>query len=131
MNPNNNRSNNGGGNQQNRLKAKLNQLFAEEVTPDDETLAHIHAAIEHQGANNQFSVLQTPAEYEGKPFNLLIDSESTHSFISPRCIRNLNLPEQQASHMNVELATGKITKSTTTMGKLKFLLNNQPKIANF
>ena len=67
----------------------------------------------------------------GKPFNLLIDSGSTHSFISPKCIRNLNLPEQHAPHVSVELAIGKITKSTTTMGELKFLLNDQPTTTNF
>ena len=70
----------------------------------------MYAVVEHQGANQQFAVLQTPAKYEGTKFTLLIDSGSTHSFISPRCIRNLNLHEHLDVPLTVELATGKRTR---------------------
>ncbi len=69
----------------NAARVKQIQAYQEEVEPN----AHIHAAIEHQGANQHFSVLQTPAKYEGKSFTLLIDSGSTHSFLSLRCVRIL------------------------------------------
>ena len=100
------------------VAARVNQVqaFQEEEDPH----GHINAAIEHQGANQQFSVLQTPAEYEGKPFTLLIDSGSTHSFLSPRCIRTLNLHEYPDSSLIIELATGKKTRSLTTIGNLDF-----------
>ena len=48
--------------------------------------AQVYAAIKHQGNNCQFSVIQALASYEGKSFKLLIDSGSTHSFLSPKCI---------------------------------------------
>ncbi len=89
--------------------ARINQVQA--FQEEDNHQAHIHAAIEYQRANQQFSVLQTPGEYEGKPFTLLIDFGSTHSFLSPRCIRNLNLHEHPDSNLMVELATGKKTRS--------------------
>ena len=56
---------------------------------DNVEIGHLNAAIEHQGPNRQYAVLQTPAEYEGKKFKLLIDSGATHSFISPAAIRKL------------------------------------------
>ena len=85
------------------------------MEPKVEPNAQIYAAIEHHGVNQQFSVLQTPAEYEGKPFTLLTDSGSTHSFLSPRSVRNLRLHECPDSSLTVELATGKRTKSLTTV----------------
>lgn len=62
-----------------------------QVNPKDIIeVGHLNAAIEHQGPNRQYVVLQTPAEYEGKKFKLLIDSGATHSFISPAAIVKLN-----------------------------------------
>ena len=87
------------------VNSRVSQL--QSITEEDQADAHIHVAIEHQGDNQQFSVLQTPAEYEGKPFTLLIDSGSTHSFLSPRCVRNLRLHERPDTTLTVELATEK------------------------
>ena len=112
-------------------QARLNQMYADEDMSNEETSAHIYAASDHQGVNNQFFVLQTPAKYEGKPFHLLIDSKSIHSLISPKCIRTLNLPEVKAKTLSVKLATGKITRSTTSVGDLIFSLNDQPTSTNF
>ena len=105
-------------------------MYADEDMSNEDMPAHIHAAIEHQGVNNQFSALQTPEEYEGKTFHLLIDSKSTHSFISPKCIRTLNLLELKAKTLSVELATGKMTRSTTFVGELNFKLNDQPTVSS-
>ena len=131
MNPQQPRNNQGGPNQQNRNHARVNQVYADDEDSNGEQMAHIHAAIEHQGVNNQFSVLQTPAEYEGKQFNLLIDSGSTHSFISPRCICTLQLPEVKVKTLSVELATGNRAKSTTSVGDFSFSLNGQPTSTTF
>ena len=76
-------------------------------------------------------MLQTQAEYEGKQFNLLIDFGSTHSFISPRCICTLQLPEVKVKTLSVELAIGIRAKSTTSVGDFSFSLNGQPTSATF
>ena len=89
---------------------------------DQEPIARVYAAIEHQGANQQFAVLQTLAEYEGTKFTLLIDSGGTHSFISPRCIKNLNLREHLDVPLTVELATEKRMRIVTSMGSIDFKL---------
>ena len=60
-----------------RGRANVAAVFGEEeVTLQDEEngRAQVYAAIEHQGNNRQFSVIQAPSSYEGKKFKLLIDS---------------------------------------------------------
>ena len=93
---------------------------------DNVEVGHLNAAIEHQGPNRQYAVLQTPAEYEGKKFKLLIDSGATHSFISPAAIRKLNLATQVDSKLLVELATGKKTHSSASVKSLNFNLGDHP-----
>ena len=44
-------------NNQIRNRARLNQMYADEDLSNEETIAHIHARIKHQGVNNEFSVL--------------------------------------------------------------------------
>ena len=61
-------------------------------------------------------------QYEGTKFTLLIYSSSTHSFISPKCIRNLKLHEHSSSPLTIELATTKRTRTCTSIGELKFTL---------
>ena len=77
-------------------RANVAAVFGEEeVTLQDKESdrAQVYAAIKHQGRNCQFSVIQAPMSYEGKNFKLLIDSGSTHSFLSPKCICNLSLEQ--------------------------------------
>ena len=88
----------------------------------NEEVAHVHAAIEHQGPNLQYTVLQPLAEYEGKAFTLLIDSGATHSFISPACVRKLTLPVLTKSKLSIKLATSQYGQSITSVGELKFKL---------
>ena len=83
-------------------------------------VAQIHAAIKHNGPNQQYTVLQTPTKFQGIAFNLLIDSSATHSFISPACMSKLSLPSFQDSTLIVELATGKTTHSLQTVGSIQF-----------
>ena len=59
-----------------------------QANQDQEPVARVYAVVEHQGANQQFAVLQTPVKYEGTKFTLLIDSGSTHSFISRDALGN-------------------------------------------
>ena len=102
-----------------------------QANQDQEPVARVYAAVEHQGANQQFAVLQTPAEYEGTKFTLLIDSGSTHSFISPRCIRKLNLLEHPDVPLTVKLATGKRTRTVTFVGSIDFKLGEAQTRGNF
>ena len=97
----------------------------------NEKIAHVHAAIEHQGPNRQYTMLQTRDEYEGKAFTLLIDSGATHSFISPTCVRKLILPVLTKSKLSVQLATGQYAQSVTSIGELKFKLGGYQTIASF
>ena len=76
-------------------------------------------------------MLQTPAEYEGTTFTLLIDFGSTHLFISPRCIRNLNLHEHPDIPLTVELATGKRTHTITSVGSIDFKFGEAQTRENF
>ena len=69
--------------------------------------AYVHAVVEHLGANEHIAVIQTRVEYEGKHFTLLIDFESTHSFISPRCmILLINIPQYLDNNLIVEFIYG-------------------------
>ena len=51
----------------------------------------VHAVIDSPGARNQYAVIQNPASHQGVSFELLIDCGSTHSFLSPKCLRKLKL----------------------------------------
>ena len=84
------------------------------------------AAIKHQGNNCQLSIIQAPVSYEGKSFKLLIDSSSTHSFLSPKCIRNLSLEQQPSKKLTIELAIGKEVVTCIVIGALEFLLDTHP-----
>ena len=97
----------------------------------NEEASHVHAAIEHQGPNRQYTVLQNPAEFEGKAFTLLTDLGATHSFISPTCVRKLTLPVLTKSKFLVKLATCQYAQSVTSIGKLKFKLGGYQTIASF
>ena len=86
----------------------------------------MYATIKHQGNNFQFSVIQAPASYEGKNFKLLIDSRSTHSFLSPKCIRNLSLEQRPSKKLTIELASGKEVVTHLAVENPEFLLDNHP-----
>ena len=85
-------------------------------------VARIHAAIAHNERNQQYAMFQTPTDYQGNEFKLLIDSGATHSFISPSCVSKLQLKSFRDSTLTVELATGKTTQSLQSVGNIKFKL---------
>lgn len=76
-------------------------------------------------------MFQTRAKYEGTKFTLLIDSGSTHSFISPRCIRNLSLPEHPDIPLTMEVAIKKRTRTVTSVGSITFKLGEAQTRGNF
>lgn len=101
------------------------------VAEGDEEVGHLNAAIEHQGPNCQYAILQTPAEYEGISFNLLIDLGATHSFVSPSLVRKLNLKPQNNTKLKVALATGKHTHSSHSLKNLHFKLGGHETTGSF
>ena len=110
-------------------RANVAAIFGEKETSlqdEENDRAQVYAAIEHQGNNRQFSVIQAPASYGGKDFKLLIDSGSTHSFLSPKCIHNLSLDQQPSRRLTVELASGKEVVTRSAVGNLEFNLDNHP-----
>ena len=108
------------------------------ATPAEPTLADnaneramLHAAIDNPGVQNQYAVIQTPANHQGEPFQRLIDCGSTHSFLSPKCLRRLKLNQYPVNPMTVEMANGKEVISCTAIGSLEFELGGKPTNAYF
>ena len=104
--------------------ANVGAIFGEKeasLQDKDNDRAQVYAAIEHEGNNCQFSLIQAPTSYEGKSFKLLIDFGNSHSFLSPKCIHNLSLKLQPSKKLTIELASGKEVVTCFAIGKLDFL----------
>ena len=80
-----------------------------QVTLDDEfeERAVIYAALDPSGRNQQFSVIEAPVESLGNSFSLLVDSGSSHSFISPSMVAKLGVsPVPTGKRLRASLANG-------------------------
>ena len=53
--------------------------------------AQIYATLDPSGQNCQYTILEAQGDYEGKSLTFLIDSRSSHSFISPNTIKRLRV----------------------------------------
>ena len=49
---------------------------------EEEEQAQIYATLNLSGRNHQYIVIEAQGDYEGKSLTFLIDSSSSHSFIS-------------------------------------------------
>ena len=77
------------------------------VKEEVEEQAQIYAALDLSGCNCQYSILEVQGGYEGKLFIFLIDSESSHSFISPNIAKRLGMNPQPIGRMlKASLANG-------------------------
>jgi len=103
--------------------------LADEAISEPVMKCHIHAAVEHQGQNRHFSIIQVPAKHQAKSFKLLIDFGSLHSFISPKCMRKLVLDQKASNSMQVELASGKILFTHHEREPIEFLLGGNPTLS--
>ena len=74
---------------------------------EGEEQAQIYAALDPSGCNHQFTVLEAEGEYEGNSLTFLIDSGSSHSFISPSTAKRLGLKAQ---------STGKKSRASLANG---------------
>ena len=71
-----------------------------------EEQAQIYAALDPSGRNRQYSILEAQGDYEGKPLTFLIDSGSSHSFLSPGTAKRLQLEAQPTrKKLRASLAT--------------------------
>lgn len=85
------------------------------VTDEVGERAQLFTAIDNPGAPQQYAVT-----HQGEEFKLLIDCGSTHSYLSPRCLRKLKLDQYQINPMKVELANGKEVISWHMVGTVDF-----------
>ncbi|MCO5575329.1 hypothetical protein L7F22_029129 [Adiantum nelumboides] len=103
--------------------ARANAAIGQQTVGDeaDERVV-LHAAIDNPGARQQFAIIQAPGTHQGEKVEFLIDRGSTYSFLSPRCMRKLQLNQYPANRLVVELANGKEVLSQGTAGQIDFEL---------
>ncbi|MCO5611003.1 hypothetical protein L7F22_065251 [Adiantum nelumboides] len=114
-----------------RRNAHAHAAFRNPTLGEGHERATIYAAIDNRRAQHQFTVIHTPATHQGKDFNFLIDCGSTHSFLSPKCLRKLQLNQQSDKPMLVELANGKTVISRHSVRTLEFELGEHSTSAFF
>ena len=69
--------------------------------------AQIYAALDPSGRNCQYTLLEAQGEYEGNSLTFLIDSGSSHSFISPSTTKRLGVEAQpRGKKLRASLANG-------------------------
>ncbi|MCO5552972.1 hypothetical protein L7F22_006492 [Adiantum nelumboides] len=85
--------------------ARANAAIGQPTVGDEaDERAVLHAVIDNPGACQQFAIIQAPDTHQGEKVESLIDFGSTHSFLSPRCMRKLRLNQYPANRLMVELA---------------------------
>lgn len=93
------------------------------ITDEVEEHAQIYAALDPSGKNKQFSILEAQGDYQGKPLTFLIDSGSSHSFISPTTVKRLELePQPTGKNLRVSLASGTTLTCEEQIVELPFQL---------
>ena len=120
--------NQGGQNRQGNGKPLKNSTVNHvTITEEVEEQAHIYAALDPKGYNRQFSILKVPGDYEGKTLSFLIDSGSSHSFLSPSTIKRLHLTPKPTSHkLRVSLANGSNILTEEQTVEIPFQLSENP-----
>ena len=82
--------------------------------------AILHEEIKNLGVQNQYVVIQIPANYQGVSFYLLINFGNTHSILSPKCLEKLKLNQYLTRPMTNKLDNGKEVLSQSIVGNLGF-----------
>ncbi|MCO5580025.1 hypothetical protein L7F22_033891 [Adiantum nelumboides] len=102
------------------IKTVANYLtITDEVTEQ----AHVYAALDPSGRNRQYSILEAQGDYQSKSLTFLIDSGSSHSFISPSTVKHLHLePRLTDKKLQVSLASGSIVSCEESIVELLFQL---------
>ena len=83
--------------------------------------------MDPSGRNRQFSILETQGDYEGKPLTFLIDSGSSHSFISPGTAKRLQVEAKPTGkRLRAALANGSSVVTEELVVNLNFQLEGNP-----
>ncbi|MCO5612133.1 hypothetical protein L7F22_066395 [Adiantum nelumboides] len=102
-----------------RRKLTIKDFALDEVIEQ----AHVYAALDPSERNRQFSILEAQGDYQGKSLTFLIDSRSSHSFISPSIVKHLHLePWSTGKKLQVSLASGSIKSCEEQIVELLFQL---------
>ncbi|MCO5586076.1 hypothetical protein L7F22_040015 [Adiantum nelumboides] len=93
------------------------------ITDEVTEQAHVYAALDPSGRNQQYSILEAQGDYQGKSLTFLIDSGSSHLFISPSTVKHLHLePRLTGKKLQVSLASGSIVSCEESIVELLFQL---------
>ncbi|MCO5608643.1 hypothetical protein L7F22_062857 [Adiantum nelumboides] len=106
----------------NRIHVKMVANF---VTIIDEVTeqAHVYVALDPSGRNQQYSIPKAQGDYQGKSLTFLIDSGSSHSFISPSTVKHLHLePRSTSKKLQVSLASRSIVSCEEQIVEILFQL---------
>ncbi|KAJ3698219.1 hypothetical protein LUZ61_001924 [Rhynchospora tenuis] len=101
----------------------------EEVSEEDDMGASIEQAIismHSDKENNKLSSMKFKGQIGHIPICALLDSGSTHSFINPDIIKELQLPIKHTNPMVVMVANGGKMVTDTRCDALSFSLQGQP-----
>ena len=102
------------------------------VKTEGEEQAQIYATLDPSGRNCQFTVLETEGECEGNSLTFLIDSGSSHSFISSSTTKRLGLKAQPiGKKLSASLANGSSILAEEQVLALSFQLSGNPTTQEF
>ena len=100
--------------------ATVNHVTIQEET---EVQAQVYATLDPRGRNQQFSVMEIGGTSQGKTLSFLIDSGSSHSFLSPSTIKRLGLHTQAIGrNLRISLANGSSLTTLEQVVKIGFEL---------
>ncbi|MCO5569456.1 hypothetical protein L7F22_023168 [Adiantum nelumboides] len=95
------------------------------VTITDEVTEqlHVYTTLDPSARNRHYSILEAQGNYHDKSLTFLIDSGSSHSFISPSTVKHLHLePRSMGKKLQVSLASGSIVSCEQQIVELLFQL---------
>ena len=99
---------------------------------EGEEQVQIYATLDPSGRNCQFIVLEAEGEYEGNSLTFLIDSSSSHSFISPSTAKRLGLKAQPTGKkLRASLANGSSILAEEQVLTISFQLSGHPTTQEF
>lgn len=98
-----------------------------DVSKEAAEQAKVYAALDPSGRNCQYTILEVEGDYEGKPLTFLVNSSSSHSFISPNLAKRLNVePRPIGKKLRVALANESMILSDENVVDLAFQLAEKP-----
>ena len=88
--------------------------------------------MDPKGRNCQYTILEAQGEYEGNSLTFLIDSGSSHSFISPSTAKRLGVEARPTrKKLRASLANGSLILANEQDLTLSFQLSENPTSQKF